>query len=383
MIVIILFSTMWLTRRRDYRILGGKPGPYRQKSRLPTSEARSSDELMAFESDNEDDNQTLYAQEKRLPKTRWCCGLRKINTPNSSRFKNHIHSRILQKLPFLVEMFYWIITYAAYHWTQQAAMEAFKGEEIWNVAEQHAVTIMNMEEHTWLRHFLPCHEKTVQQFFMHGHQDALTFVNRAYSLVHIPGTIGFIGWYYYSAPSHPTFATVRRTLTLTNYFAFILFTFYPLMPPRLLPKEYGYLDTVHHDDAASVWMSGKYVNQLAAMPSMHFGYAFAIGSTLIYHSGVFRKRLEKYETRKTTGWKLFYCFLGVFYPSFILLVILATANHYWLDAIVAFFCVLLAFACNRIFLALMPLEDLLLWAWRLEKPIPSTGERFHARGGRL
>lgn len=218
---------------------------------------------------------------------------------------------------------------------------------------------------------------------MNGHQDALTFLNRSYSLIHIPGTIGFIGWYYYSAPSHPTFAIVRRTLTLTNYLAFTCFCFYPVTPPRLLPKEYGFLDTVHHDDAQSVWMSGKYVNQLAAMPSMHFGYAFCIGCVLIWHSGVFRRRFEKNEVRKNVYWKTFYCFIGVLYPSYILLTILATANHYWLDAFVAFFVVIIAFLCNRLFLVLMPLEDLLLWVLRLEKPIPTTGERSHSRGGRL
>ena len=211
----------------------------------------------------------------------------------------------------------------------------------------------------------------------------MAIINRAYALVHIPGPIDFIGWYYYAAPSHPTFATVRRTLTLTNYLAFTLFIFYPVTPPRLLPKEYGFLDTVHHDDAQSVWMSARFVNQLAAIPSMHFGYAFAIGCTWIYHSGVFRKRFEKYEVRKNKFWKTVYCFLGVVYPSFILLVILVTANHYWLDAIIALFAVIVAFCWNRIFLVSVPLEDWLLWILRLEKPITSTGERFHTRRGRV
>lgn len=43
------------------------------------------------------------------------------------------------------------------------------------------------------------------------------------------------------------------------------------MPPRLLPKEYGFLDTVRHDNAESIFMRGDVVNSLAAMPSMHFG----------------------------------------------------------------------------------------------------------------
>ena len=193
----------------------------------------------------------------------------------------------------------------------------------------------------------------------------------------------FIAWYYYIAPSHSTFATIRRTLTLTNLFAFLTFTLYPCMPPRLLPPEYGFLDSVRHDKATSIWMSGNFVNSLAAMPSMHFGYAFVIGCTMIYHAGIFRRTLEKGETKKSCFWKSVYCLLGLAYPSLILITIVATANHYWMDALMATIVACAAYFCNRVFLMLLPLEDLLLWVLRLEKPIPSTGENFRQRGGRI
>jgi hypothetical protein len=172
-------------------------------------------------------------------------------------------------------------------------------------------------------------------------------------------------------------------MTLTNFFAFITFIIYPCMPPRLLPEEYGFLDTVRHDDAQSVWMSGKYVNTLAAMPSMHFGYAFCIGMTIVYHSGVFRRQLERGEVKKSTFWKTFYLVLGVGYPSFILTVIVATANHYFMDALVATGFVFVAFFCNKIFYVFIPLEDLFVYTLRVEKPTPTTGDRFHEKGGKL
>ena len=193
----------------------------------------------------------------------------------------------------------------------------------------------------------------------------------------------FIAWYYYIAPSHATFTTIRRTLTLTNLFAFLTFTLYPCMPPRLLPPEYGFLDSVRHDRATSIWMSGNFVNSLAAMPSMHFGYAFVIGCTMIYHAGICRRTLEKGETKKTVFWKIIYCLIGLGYPSMILVTIVATANHYWMDALMATIVACAAYFCNGIFLTLLPLEDLLLWVLRLEKPIPSTGERFRQKGGRI
>ena len=161
------------------------------------------------------------------------------------------------------------------------------------------------------------------------------------------------------------------------------FTLYPCMPPRLLPPEYGFLDSVRHDNATSIWMSGNFVNSLAAMPSMHFGYAFVIGCTMIHHSGIFPRKFEKGEVPKSWIWKVFYILVGLGYPSMILITIVATANHYWMDALMATIVAVAAYGSNRVFLYLLPLEDLLLWALRLEKPVPSTGDRFRARGGRI
>lgn len=174
------------------------------------------------------------------------------------------------------------------------------------------------------------------------------------------------------------------------------------MPPRLLPKEYGFIDTVRRDDAQSVWMSGKFVNHLAAMPSMHFGWSFMIGCTLIYHSGVLGCVGLSYGGRKGKSvqmvgkwWKVWYCALGIAYPTMILVTIIATANHvclshpirnlilhtkywhskiqYWLDAIAGGLVAAVALLCNRVFLVLIPLEDLLLWVLRIEKPKPNCG----------
>lgn len=61
----------------------------------------------------------------------------------------------------------------------------------------------------------------------------------------------------------------------------------------------------------------------------------------------------------------------------------SSANHYYLDALAAFFVAIIAFLCNKIFLVLLPLEDILLWCLRLEKPIPSTGSRHTRRAARV
>lgn len=104
---------------------------------------------------------------------------------------------------------------------------------------------------------------------------------------------------------------------------------------------------------------------------------------MLFHSGIFRRNLIKGEVRKSAFWKFWYILVALGYPALVLTAIVSTANHYWLDAIMAMVVATLAFFCNEVFLILLPIEDYLLWALRLEKPIPSTGERFHQRGGNL
>lgn len=163
-------------------------------------------------------------------------------------------------------------------------------------------------------------------------------------------------------------------MTLTNFLSFAVFTAYPCMPPRLLPKEYGFFDTVRRDDAESLWASGKFFNQLAAFPSLHFGYAFCVGATFLYHSGVFRRRLGPREKRVSKLKQAAFIVLGLLYPAFVLAIIVATANHYWLDAAAAALVVGFSWLTNRVLLVFLPLEDFFLWSTRLEKPVPTTGD---------
>ncbi|KAF2843753.1 hypothetical protein M501DRAFT_985847 [Patellaria atrata CBS 101060] len=380
MVASILFFAMFINRRKNYSIFGSeKAYALLEEDSLA---ARLSDDAPTYDPENRDDPEYVYTASKHPPKRRNCCGT-VVHTPNSSRFANHFHSRILQKFPFLIEMFYWIVNFGFYACTRAMTEVIFVKEKVWDIAQDHGTGVLTIEHESFFSIFFPIHEVSFQQWFMNGHTSLLTFLNRIYSLIHIPGTVGFIAWYYYVAPNHGTFAIARRTMTLTNFIAFTTFTLWPTMPPRLLPKEYGFYDTVHHENAESVWVQGKYVNSLGAMPSLHFGYAFCIGAGMIYHSGIFRRTLKKGESVKSKIGKILYVAGGIAYPTMVLVVIIATANHYWLDAVAATFVVLLSYMCNRVFLILLPLEDLLLWCLRLEKPIPSTGERFHKRGGRI
>ncbi|KAK7937796.1 uncharacterized protein PG986_014664 [Apiospora aurea] len=420
-IVGILFGAMFITRRKSYSILDSSNSPtYKpiKPDRDDFDYGRDS-----FDSDGYPPPSPSPSSSQFAPKRRRILGIWTVHTPNSFRFARHVHSRILQKFPFLIEMFYWILTYFFYRMTAYLSAVWYGGSMgLWNVAQDHGISILELEAwitgsrgtgtDRWI-------EWRVQQWFLAGVAEGdirelfLTILNRVYALIHIPGTVGFIAWYYAMAPSHQRFCTVRRTMSLLNLFAFFTFTVFPCMPPRLLPREYGFLDTVNAEDAASVWMSGNYVNKLAAMPSMHFGYAFCIGCVFVYESGFIRtwcrpfgspkklslddasilpptpdsssddlevprflKQMEdagEQETRRSAFVRAGYLISGVCYPALILLAIVSTANHYILDAVAGAFVVLISYLGNRFLLSFLVLEDWLLWALRLKKPEPTTG----------
>lgn len=156
------------------------------------------------------------------------------------------------------------------------------------------------------------HERSVQAWAMRS--DALVeFLNRYYVSVHFPATIAFLVWAY--VRHHETYRLVRTWFVGVTLAALALHVVYPLAPPRMMA---GFVDTLHvfgpriyaADPQRSV------ANQFAAMPSLHFGWALMLGVSVV--------------AIKRTNLSLF----ALVHPLVTLLAIVATANHYWLDAIV-------------------------------------------------
>lgn len=226
----------------------------------------------------------------------------------------------------------------------------------------------------------------------------MTQIDRVYSFIHIPGTILFLAWlYYYTTARRQGYATPqlyearRRTMATCNLLAFIVFTLWPCMPPRLLSdpnvtgpsgeeaRKFGFVDTVHGNGGeGSVWTQNKFCNQYAAMPSLHFGYSVLIGVTVatIPLSEKTRGR-DSWRlsprgigfTAKTPSWRRVLCTLvGVAYPTIILVAIIATANHFILDAVAGAIVCGFAWKGNRVLLNLLPLEDAFLWCIRTHFP---------------
>ena len=175
---------MFFTRRRNFSVLGRRKSVY--VSDLDSEDSASPEDPLWIEPAY--DSEENLTTSKHQPKRRTCCGCA-VYTPNTSRFSNHIHSRILQKFPFLIEMFYWIITYLFYRMTKVMSSMIFT-KKIIDIAQAHGLTVLEFEQYSIFSFLFPLKEVDVQQWFMNGHQDALTFLNRAYALIHIPGTVG-------------------------------------------------------------------------------------------------------------------------------------------------------------------------------------------------
>jgi hypothetical protein len=134
----------------------------------------------------------------------------------------------------------------------------------------------------------------------------------AYLTLHLAVTAGVLLWLHRRRPDG--FPFVRTALLLASGLALVGFLVYPTAPPRL--AGVGILDTVsgRHVDLNRGLVSALY-NPYAAVPSMHIGYALLVAVALLRH-----------------GRGLLLRAIGALYPPFVLLVIVATGNHFFLDA---------------------------------------------------
>ncbi|MFB4315608.1 phosphatase PAP2 family protein [Actinomadura sp. 21ATH] len=140
--------------------------------------------------------------------------------------------------------------------------------------------------------------------------------NVFYATAHFAVTLGVVVWIYRSRPHD--YRWLRTGLMVATGLALAGFWLYPLAPPRFLGDE-GFVDPVTALNSLGLYSgdaSGSFTNQYAAMPSMHAGWALWCGFALV--------RLATRRWLKA---------LGVLYPLTTVAVILATANHYLLDAV--------------------------------------------------
>ncbi|KAF7321759.1 hypothetical protein MKEN_00697600 [Mycena kentingensis (nom. inval.)] len=278
---------------------------------------------------------------------------RTVRSRNTAVWRNTWLSRTLRRFPFLVEVWYWLLVYWTYQIGRAVTALTLKDNTL-AVAREHGLAIIRIEQRLGI--FI---EPDVQAYTL-ARPALMGALNRIYSFIHIPGTITFIAWLYAVAPQ-AIFEARRRTLAVSNLIAFVIFTALPTAPPRLLEAEsgFGFVDTVHKGEVASVWTSNRFCNTLAAMPSLHFGYSFVIGLTIALGA------TGSHSSRLVT---LARWIVGMSYPTLILIAIVSTANHYVLDAVAGGIVASVAWNTNSILKSLLVVEDSFLYLLRVHKP---------------
>lgn len=174
-------------------------------------------------------------------------------------------------------------------------------------ARVHTDGIVALERHLHL-----FGERTVQRA-AHWVPTLPTLLGIAYIVLHFLGTATFLVWLHRKHPER--FPVVRNTLIAATGIALSIYLLYPVAPPRL--AGLGFVDTVTHNAKVNLSsdLLGSLYNPFAAVPSLHFGYALLVGVTVAL--------LAKSRVARAIGWS---------YPAVMLLVIVATGNHFFFDA---------------------------------------------------
>jgi hypothetical protein len=149
-----------------------------------------------------------------------------------------------------------------------------------------------------------------------------------YDTLHYLVTPAVLLFVYLRRPA--VYGRYRSALILASMAGLVVFWALPVAPPRFVVP--GIVDTlVVHHIFGTVATDGnqKLINDVAAMPSLHVGWALWCAFTIV---GVFRSR-----------WR----HLAWLYPCATTFVVLGTGNHYLLDGVGGLVVVLVGFGLTR------------------------------------
>ncbi|MGW0772405.1 phosphatase PAP2 family protein [Streptomyces sp. NPDC002835] len=143
-----------------------------------------------------------------------------------------------------------------------------------------------------------------------------------YASLHYVVTPAVLVWLFRRRPLR--YRAARTWLMVSTLLGLVGFTLMPTCPPRLLDAAHGFVDTMAQYSSYGWWGTeasaprglGGMTNQYAAMPSLHVGWALWCGVMLWRHGRTPLLRA-----------------LAVGYPLLTTIVVMGTANHYFLDAV--------------------------------------------------
>ena len=150
--------------------------------------------------------------------------------------------------------------------------------------------------------------------------------NYYYDVLHLPLLGACLIWLY--TRHRADYPRIRTTVALFTGIS-LLIQLITVAPPRLLAST-GMVDTaVQYGQSVYAWSGGFDADEFSAMPSVHVGWALIVAIAVI--------------TVSRSRWR----WLAAAYPVLTLLVVVVTANHFWLDGIAAGLLVALVLVVQR------------------------------------
>lgn len=150
--------------------------------------------------------------------------------------------------------------------------------------------------------------------------------NVYYAMVHVPALIAFLVWLF--TWHRDRYPPVRNVIAISTA-ACLAIQLLPVAPPRLM-ESLGFVDTARLYGQSVYGSNGiALADQLSAMPSVHVLWALIIGIAVV--------------TLGVSRWR----WVIVAHPVLTAVVVVVTANHWWLDGIVALAVLGIAWAAER------------------------------------
>lgn len=179
----------------------------------------------------------------------------------------------------------------------------------WAVAAANARRVVRLEDALTL-----AWEPALQGFFLNTVPNVVQAMNVFYFVGHFVLTGVFFLWLY--RRSTPGFRAFRDGFLVATAISVLVHWLYPTAPPRLVVANVvdtlWFLNGIDIGSPASDALS----NPVAAVPSLHAGYAVGVGAGLLLYARSWWAR----------G-------LGVVYPLAVVLTIIVTGNHFVFDAL--------------------------------------------------
>ena len=156
-------------------------------------------------------------------------------------------------------------------------------------------------------------EPEAQQFALQ-HDWIINMMNWVYVWFHWPVIAIVLIWLFFNYPSD--YMLFRNGILISGALALLIFTFFPVAPPRFIP-EFGFIDTIEQRSYSQrVLLPSGLANKYAAVPSLHAGWNLLMGIAIV-------RNARGYAFKAT----------GVVLPIMMTLSIVLTGNHYILDAV--------------------------------------------------